>query len=419
MVYVTSRYPAVSHTFILREVLALRAGGTDVETVSVRRADPGDLLATADREEAERTWDILPLDRRAFVGAHLRAAWRAPGRLRPGPGRGGRVGPPGLERASCGSCFTLPRPFTSGTTPTRPRPATCMPTWPTWPPTSAGWPARSAGRRSPRQGWAWSFTMHGPTELYSTERFNLARKVERADGVICISEYTRSQLMYLTGTDHWAKLRVVHCGTDLARYQYRPPPPPGGGLSVLCVARLAPQKGLDVLVSAIGALVEGGTDVHLTIVGSGPLEASLRRSAERRGVAQRVSFAGAVGQDDMADYYARADIFCLPSFAEGLPIVLMEAMATGRPVVATRVMGVPELVEDGVSGLLVAPGNVDELAGALGKLAGSPGLRESFGRAGRAQSGAGFRRRRAAPPRWPRSSTRWPPAARRRAVGRR
>ncbi len=100
-------------------------------------------------------------------------------------------------------------------------------------------------------------------------------------------------------------------------------------------------------------------------------------------MADRVRFAGAVGQDDMAAYYARADVFCLPSFAEGLPVVLMEAMATGRPVVATRIMGVPELVEEGVSGFLVTPGNVEELARALAKLSASPALRESMGQAGR------------------------------------
>ena len=231
--------------------------------------------------------------------------------------------------------------------------------------------------------------MHGSTELYSTERFNLARKVQRADGVICISDYTRSQLMYLSDAAQWDKLRVVHCGADLARYPYVPPRP-SEGLSVLCVARLAPEKGLDILVRAIADLVEGGTDVRLTLVGGGPLEASLRRRAERLGVAGRVRFAGAVGQDHMAAYYEEADVFCLPSFAEGLPVVLMEAMATGRPVVATRITGVPELVEDGVSGFLVAPGNVEQLAAALGRLAASPALRESFGRAGRLKVEEGF-----------------------------
>jgi glycosyltransferase involved in cell wall biosynthesis len=387
--YVASRYPAVSHTFILREVLALRAGGTEVETVSVHRPGPEDLLATVDRQEAGRTWDILPLDKKAFVRAHLRAVCGHP--LAYGRALAEAVGssPPGWrgplwqlfyfaeavylwDHADRSKVHHLHAHLANVAA-------------------DVCWLACSFGRGAqPRRDWAWSFTMHGPTELYSTERFNLARKVERADAVICISEYTRSQLMYLSDAAHWAKLRVVHCGVDLARYRYSPPPPAEGRLSVLCVARLAPQKGLDVLVRAIGALAGAGTDVHLTIAGSGPLEASLRGAAEQAGVADRVSFAGAVGQDDMAAYYARADVFCLPSFAEGLPVVLMEAMATGRPVVATRIMGVPELVDEGVSGFLVAPGNVEELAEALRKLAGSRALRESFGQAGRRKVAEGF-----------------------------
>jgi glycosyltransferase involved in cell wall biosynthesis len=382
VLYVASRYPAVSHTFILREVLALRAGGTEVETVSVHRADPGDLLAATDRQEAARTWSILPLNQKSFVRAHLRAASGHPVAYGRALAEAVRSAPPGW-RAPLWQLFYFAEAIYlwdhAGAANVRHLHAHLANVA-----ADICWLACSFGRMAePGQDWAWSFTMHGPTELYSTERFNLARKVEKADGVICISQYTRSQLMYLSDAAHWGKLRVVHCGADLARYPYRPPRPPDGGLAVLCVARLAPQKGLDILVQAIGALVDGGTDAHLTIVGSGPLEGSLRRRAERLGITGRVSLAGAVGQDDMAEYYAQADVFCLPSLAEGLPVVLMEAMATGRPVVATRIMGVPELVEEGVSGFLVAPGNVDELVGALGELAASPALRESLGRAGR------------------------------------
>jgi glycosyltransferase involved in cell wall biosynthesis len=382
VLYVASGYPAVSHTFIMREVLALRAGGTHVETVSVHRARPDDLLAAADRQEAARTWSILPLDWGPFVRAHLGAIWRHPLAYGRTLAEAVRSAPPGW-RGPVWQVFYF---------------AEAIYLWDHARAVQVRhlhahlanvaadicWLACCFGRTAePAQDWAWSFTMHGPTELYSTERFNLARKVDKADGVICISQYTRSQLMYLSDAANWAKLRVVHCGADLARYPYRPPRPPDGKLSVLCVARLAPQKGLDILVRAIGALVAGGTDAQLTIVGSGPLEVSLRRSAERLGIAGRVSFTGAVGQDDMAGYYAKADVFCLPSLAEGLPVVLMEAMATGRPVVATRIMGIPELVDEGASGFLVAPGDIDELAGALGELAGSPALRERFGRAGR------------------------------------
>jgi glycosyltransferase involved in cell wall biosynthesis len=379
--YVVSHYPAVSHTFIMREVLDLRAGGTEVETVSVHRADPRDMLALADRQEAARTWNILPLSAGPFVRAHARAISGYPFAYCRALVEAVGSAPPG-GRGRLWQLFYFGEAISL------------------WDHADAlnvrhlhahlanvaadiCWLACSFGRAAqPGEGWRWSFTMHGSTEFYSTERFNLARKVGQADAVICVSEYTRSQLMYLSDAAHWGKLHVVHCGVDLARYPYRPPRP-SERLSVLCVTRLIPQKGLDILLAALAALVEGGTDAHLTIVGSGPYEASLRRAAERAGVAERVSFAGARGQDDMAGYYERSDVFCLPSFAEGIPIVLMEAMATGRPVVATRITGIPELVEDGVSGLLVAPGNVEELAAALGELAASPERRENMGRAGR------------------------------------
>jgi glycosyltransferase involved in cell wall biosynthesis len=258
------------------------------------------------------------------------------------------------------------------------------------------WLASRYGKAAqPEKGWKWSFTMHGPTELYSTQKFNLARKVANADAVVCISEYTRSQLMYLSGPEQWGKLRVVHCGADLERYPYVPPKE-ATTLSVLCVCRLVPEKGLDVLVRAIASIVRSGAEVRLVIVGSGPLEDALRRSVQQLGLEGRVSFEGAVGQDDMASYYANADVFCLPSFAEGVPVVLMEAMATGRPVVATRITGIPELIEDGVSGLLVAPGSLEQLVGALERLAASHELREQMGLAGRQKVEEEFDARRCA-----------------------
>jgi glycosyltransferase involved in cell wall biosynthesis len=162
----------------------------------------------------------------------------------------------------------------------------------------------------------------------------------------------------------------------------------------LCVARLVPAKGLELLVDAIGSLRGRGRDVEAVIVGEGPLEEALKARAERLGTGDSVRFVGAVGQDTVAAYYAEADVFCLPSFAEGVPVVLMEAMATGRPVVATRIAGIAELVEDGVSGVLVAPGNLDELTSALERLACSAELRVQMGLAGRRKVEADFDARR-------------------------
>ncbi len=379
--YVTSHYPALSHTFVMREILGLRAAGVHVDTVSVHQADGASLLAEADRREAERTWNIFPLQTQPFIRAHARAVLTHPAAYFRVLGEALRAAPGGI-RGYLWQLFYF---------------AEAIALWDHAKRLGARhlhahlanvaadicWWASAFGNSADRaKNWRWSFTMHGPTELFSVERFNLARKVAHADLVVCISDFTRSQLMYLTEPDHWAKLHVVHCGADLSRYPLEPPRT-GPGLVVLSVARLAAQKGLDVLLSAVKAVAESGVDVQLVLVGEGPLRERLRRRAQRLGIADQVVLAGAVGQDEMAGYYAGADVFCLPSFAEGVPVVLMEAMASGRAVVATRIAGVPELVEEGVSGLLVTPGNADELAAAIKRLASSPRERESMGLAGR------------------------------------
>ena len=368
----------------------MRAAGLPVETVSVHRADPAQLLAAADHDEAGRTWNILPIDATAFFRAHAAAFASHPVAYARTLGRAVVAAPPGARGRQLfyfGEAVPLWRHAkTLGATHLHAHLANVA--------ADVCWLASELGKlAAPPQGWRWSFTMHGPTELYSVERFNLRRKVASADGVICISEHTRAQLMYLSEPASWPKLEVVHCGADLARYVFVPPAD-HEELKVLCVARFVPEKGLDLLLEAIAALCERRTDVRLVLVGEGPLEAHLRRKAIDLGIQDRVAFTGPVGQDDLAQYYAEADVFCLPSFAEGLPIVLMEAMATGRPVVASRIAGIPELVEDGVSGVLVAPGQPDELVAALEMLAASPELRRRMGGAGRARVEDAFDARR-------------------------
>jgi glycosyltransferase involved in cell wall biosynthesis len=174
----------------------------------------------------------------------------------------------------------------------------------------------------------------------------------------------------------------------------RPPaardPAPDGGLRILNVARLAEVKGQIVLLDAVAALREQGLAVTATIVGDGPQSDALHVHAGRLGIRDAIDLPGAVGQDKLRAYYERADLFCAPSFAEGVPVVLMEAMAMGLPVIATRIMGVPELVDDGVSGRLVAPGRADVLAAAIRDLAGDAGRRAAMGSAGREKVVAEF-----------------------------
>jgi colanic acid/amylovoran biosynthesis glycosyltransferase len=202
--------------------------------------------------------------------------------------------------------------------------------------------------------------------------------------VICISDFARSQLLGLAGEEHWPKVHVIHCGVDVEAFG---PPERGrreeGPLRVLTVGRQVQIKAQAMLLYALADLRERGLDVAVTMIGDGPKHDDLRRIAAELGVSEHVTLTGAIGQDEIRDYYRRADVFCLPSFAEGVPVVLMEAMAMELPVIATRIMGVPELVDHGVSGLVVPPAREDLLADAIEALLRDPERRRDMGRAGR------------------------------------
>jgi glycosyltransferase involved in cell wall biosynthesis len=262
--------------------------------------------------------------------------------------------------------------------------------------------------------WTWSMTVHGPSEFYDTPGERLAEKVRAATFVVCISDFCRSQLMGLVEERHWSKLHVVHCGVDHTVFApvaaeasaagssavdapgVRSSAGPasgeavGGGeqsaaspLRVLNVGRLVPVKGHALLIRAIAELRALGVDAALTVIGEGPARAELERLIGELELDTRVTLLGAVGQDEIVAHYRRADVFCMASFAEGVPVVLMEAMAQEIPVLATAIMGIPELVQDGVSGLLVRPGRADLLTRALCRLAQSPDLAAELGRRGR------------------------------------
>jgi glycosyltransferase involved in cell wall biosynthesis len=208
-----------------------------------------------------------------------------------------------------------------------------------------------------------------------------------------VSDHGRAQLTARTPRSAWDKLRLVHCGVDVQEFRASSARHEGEAddLHILTVGRLVPLKGQGVLIRAVGELHRRGVPARLTIVGDGPERDSLETLSRKAGVADHVILLGAVGQDDIRRNYAHADVFCLPSFSEGLPVVVMEAMAMELPVVATGVAGVPELVEDGHSGLLVPPARVDLLADALEELASDPERRSAMGAAGRRKILAEFR----------------------------
>jgi colanic acid/amylovoran biosynthesis glycosyltransferase len=379
-----SHYPAVSHAFVLREVEQLRKLGVDVQTLSIHRAEPHELLSDADRRAAASTVSALPTSIRQLLGAHLEALIRSPSRYVSTLGLALRTGAPGL-RARLWHLFYFAEAMILLRRCRRAR----------IPHIHAQF-ADSAtdvamlithyrrGQEVDGIVCSWSLAVHGSVEFYNVNQHALPAKVEHARFAVAISDFGRSQLMWLSASERWPHIHVVRCGVDPTVYV--PPPERSAtadGAQILFVGRLLHGKGLSLLFHAIAALRRRDLDVAATIVGDGPAREEAERDARRLGLSEHVRFLGSVGQDDIREHYARADLFCLPSFAEGIPVVAMEAMAMELPVVSTRIMGIPELVEDGIHGVLVAPGRVDELTEALERLVRSPVERERMGRAAR------------------------------------
>jgi glycosyltransferase involved in cell wall biosynthesis len=231
-----------------------------------------------------------------------------------------------------------------------------------------------------------SLTIHGPDVFYDVSANELAEKIKEAKFVICISSYARSQVMLHAGAQDSSKFIICPLGVETKKYMGSadgPNPIP----EVLCVGRLVAAKGQRILIEAFSRLLESGVRARLKIVGDGPDRRTLEDFASQRGIRSSVVFTGSANEDEVRGYYQQADIFALLSFAEGVPVVLMEAMASGLPVVTTRITGIPELVREGEDGLLVAPSDVRGAELALRDVIGDQNLRRRLADSGRARVG--------------------------------
>ena len=234
-------------------------------------------------------------------------------------------------------------------------------------------------------GWRWSVTVHGPHDFFNEDALAMNAKIGSVEAVVCISDHGRSQLMRQVATAYWPRLVVRRCGVRLESFPFRGRRELARPAVVMSVGRLAPEKGQLILVQAIAELRDRHIDVRCELVGDGPMRAMLVREVERLGVSDRVTLLSSLENAEVAEHLRNADLFCLPSFAEGVPVSLMEAMAIGVPVVATNVGGVAELVSDGETGRLVPAGRVDLIADALESLLTDNDLRARVIDGGRAR----------------------------------
>jgi len=213
-------------------------------------------------------------------------------------------------------------------------------------------------------GPPFSFTVHGPEEFDRPERESLPLKIDGAAFVVAISSFGRSQLQRWCPYNQWQKIHVVRCGLDESFLQQAAAPVPDVA-QMVCVGRLSEQKGHNVLLQATRQLIKEGCELKVICVGDGPLRRELERQIRRYDLSDAIDLVGWQTQTEIQAHLLASRCFVLPSFAEGLPVVLMEALAMGRPVISTYVAGIPELVEAGVNGWLVPAGNVERLAIAM------------------------------------------------------
>jgi glycosyltransferase involved in cell wall biosynthesis len=390
LAYLTSRYPAPSHAFILREVETLRSLGWEIQTMSIQRAGDGDILSAGDAEAAHTTFALRPVSVSRVVRAHLRCMSRRPGRYARGLcdsislGRGARGRVWQVFYFVEAVCFYEH---------CRQERITHIHAHHADP---AGDVAMKISGLAPGfERLTWSFTAHGSDVNHSDRRL-LRAKCLSASAVVCVSEHGAEIMRAVAGDEARSKISVVHTGVDPDSFSSLPGRPRERARSILCVGRLDPLKGHAVLLDALALLLTRGQEFVLSVVGAGPERAGLENQARSSGLAERVSFLGSVANDDLPQVYADADLFCLPSLSEGVPVVLMEAMATELPVISTRITGIPELVDE-QAGILVEPGSVPQLADALERVLGSSReVRGAMGEHGRATVRDRFDRRETA-----------------------
>ena len=372
--YLSSEYPGISHTFIFREICALRQQDIIVKTASILTPGNTAIMTPEEQADAANTLYIKDCGLAKLVVAHAALKLTA--------------------------FFPYMRMFSYALSLWSNGPVSLFKAMAYF--AEAGvlvhWMRRESIRHvhvhfaNPAATVAligaasglieFSLSVHGPDEFYNINQDLIPEKVRKAAFARCISYYCRSQLERLTEYKDWGKFHIVRCGVDLTKYAPRPDPN-NAVAQILCVGRLVPAKGQHLLVKACHALKERGVAFHLTLVGAGPDRDSLEALATSLGIKDAVTFTGPVGQGDIHAYYDKADIFALPSFAEGLPVVLMEAMAKGIPCVTTSITGIPELVHDGENGLLVAASDWEGLAERLQQLIKDPALRRRLGMAAR------------------------------------
>lgn len=368
--YVVTHFPRVTQTFIAAEIDELRARGVDVLVASMNSPTPADaghpdvgstlyLKSQGVVATARALLHALRTSPTGFASTLIRAV------------RSARTDLAGAARRSAHFAEAMVL-WSAATT----RGVGHLHAHFGQSPSAVAWLAAEFARKAGTGPQTWTFTVHCASEIHDRRDAIPETKVASANAVLAVTDHTRSQIQWHLDPDLWPKVHVVRVGVDLARLPFEPQPVRHDPPRLVVVGRLAPAKGHLVLVDALGRLHARGVDVAVDIIGAGETEVHIRHRAEELGIGHLVDLHGEVPPAEVAAHLRDADAFCLPSFDEGLPVAIMEAMAMGVPVVTTYVAGIPELARDERTALVVPAANSHELAEAIGRILSDEALRQ-------------------------------------------
>lgn len=379
LLYVLDRFPTDTLNFVYNEMRALEAAGFGVEIVSL--LPPGPCPAEA-RDYLPRTQVLRPIPLVRLLRAWLHYALRRPRAL---AGLFGTV----LEDAGPAKALHNLAHLAVGVVF-----AYTLRDWRGQVHAHFAYKAALAGLCAKRlNGSGFSFTAHGSDTVMPEKRHSLKSKLRGADFAIAISEYNQRTLLALCPELPAERVWLQRTGIRLAEFPFQPRPPRREGPArLVCVASLYPVKNHEGLLAACALLASRGQAFRLDLVGKdeGGRRAQLEAQARRLGIAESIVFHGSVDHGEVTRFLAEADLFVLASHSEGIPVSMMEAMAVGLPVVGPRVTGLPELVEDGVSGLLADPARPDAFAAAIARLLDDPAAAAAMARRARARIEADY-----------------------------
>lgn len=353
--YLVNQYPKVSHSFIRREILALEAQGVEIRRFSIRSLE-SELIDQGDLEEYQKTQFILNVGIAGLLWNLFRVLLTHPQRLRRAVGLTLKLGW-GSERGIllhfvylAEACVLLNQLSQTPVEHLHVHFGTNS--------TTVALLCHALG------GPPYSFTIHGPEEFDKPQAIALPEKIKRAKFVVAISSFGKSQIQRWCDYQDWSKIHIVHCGVDPLFLDHVFVPLPSEPRFV-CVGRLSEQKGHLILIEAVSQLVAIGLEFKLIFVGDGPLRNQIEQLINTLKLNNYIEITGWATNTQVQQQILAAQVFVLPSFAEGLPVVLMEAFALSRPVISTYIAGIPELVEPGKNGWLVPAGSLEDLTLAM------------------------------------------------------